>query len=71
VSDETPRTPAFTVVSGSPTPEELAVVVTVLSRRGAPAVEDGKLSLWARKSRMTRPSLSPGYGAWRASAMPR
>ena len=64
-------TPRLRIVSGSPTPDEIAVVVAVLSRRGAPAPASPQFSLWARKSRQTRPSLRPGFGAWRASVMPR
>ena len=64
-------TPRLRIVSGSPTPDEIAVVVAVLSRRGAPAPETPQFSLWARKSRQTRSSLRPGFGAWRASVMPR
>ena len=59
------------VVAGSPTPEELAVVVSILSRRAAAPVAQPRFSLWARKSRMTRPAQRPGFGAWRASTMPR
>jgi len=59
------------VVSGSPTPDELAVVVAVLASRAATVTEQPVWSLWGRKSRMVRPSLRPGYGAWRASTMPR
>ena len=66
------REPLLRVVAGSPTPDELAVVVAVLTARsGAAAPEQPQFSLWARKSRQTRPSLRPGFGAWRASAMPR
>jgi len=63
--------PHLTVVSGSPTAEELAVVVAVLSTRGAAQPEQPTFSLWARKSRNVRPVLRPGFGAWRASTMPR
>jgi hypothetical protein len=64
--------PMLRVVSGSPTPAELAVVVAVLSTRGrAAADEQPAFSLWARKSRNVRPVLRPGFGAWRASTMPR
>lgn len=59
------------VVAGSPTPEELAVVVSILSRRAAAPAEQPRFSLWARRSRMTRPTQRPGFGAWRASMMPR
>ena len=65
------REPLLRIVSGSPTPDEVAVVVAVLSTRGRAAEEEPQFSLWARKSRMVRPSLRPGYGAWRASMMPR
>lgn len=63
--------PMLRVVAGSPTPDELAVVVAVLSTRGTTQPEQPAFSLWARKSRQTRPSLRPGFGAWRASVMPR
>ena len=49
----------------------LAVVVAVLSARPRTVVEQPAFSLWARKSRQTRPSVRPGFGAWRASMMPR
>ena len=70
MSAEKPE-PHLRVVAGSPTAEELAVVVAVLSTRGTARVEAPAFSLWARKSRQTRPSLRPGFGAWRASTMPR
>lgn len=70
MSDNAP-TPRLRIVSGNPTPEEVAVVLAVVSSRGPAATEDRKFSLWARKSRMTRPSQRPGFGAWRASMMPR
>ena len=65
------KEPAFRVVAGEPTPEELAVVVSILSTRPRAAAETPQFSLWARKSRQTRPNLRPGFGAWRASTMPR
>jgi hypothetical protein len=66
------KEPLLRVVSGNPTPDEVAVVVAVLSARGAAAAaEPQQFSLWARKSRNIRPILRPGYGAWRASSMPR
>lgn len=63
--------PLLLVVAGSPTADELAVVVAVLASRAAPAATEPAWSLWSRKSRMVRPSLRPGFGAWRASTMPR
>lgn len=69
---ETPsEAPRLRIVSGNPTPDEVGIVVAVLNSRPAPAAEEPKWSLWARKSRMTRPTQRPGYGAWRASMMPR
>ena len=66
------RTPHLRVVAGNPTPEEIAIVAAVVSRRGAGTAEEApQFSLWARKSRNIRPVLRPGYGAWRASTMPR
>jgi len=60
------------VVAGDPTPEELAVVVALTTRpRAAAPVPGPAFSLWARKSRNVRPVLRPGFGAWRASTMPR
>lgn len=64
--------PLLTVVAGSPTEEELAIVVALVSTRGATtAPPPPTWSLWSRKSRMVRPPLRPGFGAWRASTMPR
>ena len=68
----TPAEPLLTVVAGSPTEEELAVVIAlVTSRASAPAPTPSAWSLWSRKSRMVRPPLRPGFGAWRGSYMPR
>lgn len=65
--------PLLRVVSGDPTPEELAIVIALVSARaGAPKpTEPKRLSLWASKGRQTRPSLGAGFGSWRASSMPR
>ena len=71
MSEKDASAPHLSIVRGNPTPEEVAVVVAVLSRRGSAAPEPPVFSLWARKSRMTRPIQRPGYGAWRASMMPR
>lgn len=69
--DGKPAEPFLRIVSGSPTPDEVAVIVSVLAGRGGASEETPQFSLWARKSRMTRPMLRPGFGAWRASMMPR
>lgn len=65
------REPLLRVVSGSPTPDELAVVVAVLATRKRHFEPQPQFSLWARHSRQVRPNLRPGFGAWRASMMPR
>jgi hypothetical protein len=60
------------VVSGSPTDEELAIVISLVTRRrAAAAAARPHFSLWARRSRQVRPPQRPGFGAWRASMMPR
>lgn len=71
MSETSNEGPRFRIVGGNPTPDEVGIVVAVLSSRQAPVAEEPKWSLWARKSRMTRPLQRPGYGAWRASTMPR
>lgn len=64
--------PLLRVVAGNPTPDEVAVVVSVLTSRARMRVEEQpQFSLWSRKSRNVRPVLRPGFGAWRASTMPR
>ena len=64
--------PLLRVVSGNPTEEELAAVLAVVaSRSAATTAPSPQFSLWARKSRMVRPVQRPGFGAWRASMMPR
>ena len=64
--------PLLRVVSGNPTEEELAAILAVVASRGAAApATRPQFSLWARKSRLVRPVQRPGFGAWRASMMPR
>jgi hypothetical protein len=65
--------PLLRVVSGDPTPEELAIVVALVTSRASATKpsEPQRLSLWASKGRQTRPSLGAGFGSWRASSMPR
>ena len=60
------------VVSGQPTPEELAALVVVLSARAgaeAPATPAAatRPSGWADRGSALRAPLVPGPGAWRAS----
>jgi len=65
--------PVLRVISGDPTPEELAIILAVVSARGGAVKPSApkRLSLWASKGRQTRPSLGAGFGSWRASSMPR
>jgi hypothetical protein len=63
--------PAFRVVRGHPTEEEVAALLVVLSARAAaeptttlPATASG----WASYARAVRAPLQPGPGAWLASA---
>ncbi|MEV4537341.1 acyl-CoA carboxylase subunit epsilon [Asanoa sp. NPDC049518] len=63
--------PLFKVTRGTPTAEELAALVGVLSVRLRPAVSPPTpvSSHWTRSA---RPGvLSAGPGAWRASGLPR
>lgn len=65
-------TPAFRVVRGTPTAEELAALVGVLfSRRAAGPAEPSRTtpSRWHASALPSVP-LRPGPGAWRASALP-
>lgn len=62
---------AFDVLAGSPTEQELAVVMSVLS--SLPAVQPEQPnppSYWSNRAGMMRRPISPGPGAWRASAIP-
>jgi hypothetical protein len=63
--------PAFRVVRGHPTEEEVAALLVVLSSRAtaepAPAAPPTP-SGWASYARAVRAPLQPGPGAWLASA---
>ncbi len=66
--------PVLRVIRGEPTADELAAVVVVLAARagqvgGEPAPQPAR-SQWSAKARRMRPRLTPGPGAWRASALP-
>ena len=67
--------PALTIVSGQPTPEETAAVVVVLTalagQAASPPADSPTPSQWSARSRFMRAPLTPGPGAWRASALPR
>ena len=59
------------VISGDPTPEEIAVILAIVGRRaGAPASEV-PTSRWVDRERLIPGNWVPGPGAWRASMLPR
>ena len=70
--DPTAARPLLTVVRGEPTPEQLAALIAVVSARaGAASGDEGPAParpLWNRPQ--LRTPLTPGPGAWRASALP-
>jgi len=72
--DQPPARPVFRVVRGDATPEEIAALVAVLAVRGgddeAPGPPRSAGNGWSDRSRLLRRPLSPGPGAWRASALP-
>ena len=77
VSTGAPEPPALSIVAGHPTAEETAAVTVVVTALAAAAASrpqpapDGTRSAWSDRSRMLRPPVTPGPGAWRASALPR
>ena len=63
----------FSVIKGSPTDDELAAVVTVLTmlqRAGSGTSENARPSGWSAYWRSVRPVVPPGPGAWRMSGRP-
>lgn len=67
-----PTVPALRVVSGSPTPEELAVVTALVAAaagRGEPPASTGGhvRGGWSDPAARHRRPLIPGPNAWRAS----
>ena len=68
--DMAPVVPLFSVVRGTPAPDELAALVAVLVSRsgGGDASEPAAPSRWASPEARLRKPLSPGPGAWAASA---
>jgi len=61
------------VIRGGATPAEVAAVVAAIARLRAQIDPPRRQprSTWARPSRQIRPLLTPGPGAWKASALPR
>ena len=64
--------PLFQVVKGSPTEEELAALVAVLTLRsgGAAAAPARPESGWSAYWRSVRAPVQPGPEAWRMSGRP-
>ncbi len=65
--------PLLRVVTGDPTPEELAALVAVVSAMAAGAAAAGEKQAprpeWSARHRGLRPPHRHGPGAWRASAL--
>ena len=67
---------ALKVISGNPSPEELAAVVAILEAAHAQQVTEGKkqvkkpASSWNRNTSIFRNDLTPGFGQWRAQYRP-
>jgi acyl-CoA carboxylase epsilon subunit len=62
------------IVSGDPSPEELAALVAMLAARLTPGdvgSRGGRRSEWGAPARRMRGIHRHGPGAWRASAWPR
>ena len=73
MSDPGDQNLEFTVVKGSPTDDELAAVVTVLTTEfNRPRQGEAKpaQSGWSAYWRSVRSPLQPGPTAWRMSARP-
>jgi len=69
----TPDTqPLLRVITPDATPEEIAAIIAVLSALGGGGEQPQPArSTWADPARRMRGMMSPGKGAWRASALPR
>ncbi|MGN6606215.1 MAG: acyl-CoA carboxylase subunit epsilon [Jatrophihabitans sp.] len=70
-AEGTGERPVLRIVSGSPTPEELAVLTALVTAAGAGGVaaapEAPRRGRWNDPARGTRRPLLPGPGAWRAT----
>lgn len=72
MSDANSIQPHLKVVSGNPTPEELAVVVALLQAAQASATAEGSerskpKSNWSRNAAVLRGAVVPGHNQWQAS----
>ncbi|HTV98739.1 MAG TPA: acyl-CoA carboxylase subunit epsilon [Streptosporangiaceae bacterium] len=75
-SSDSGQPPELAVVSGNPSPDQIAALVTVLSalaRSGGPVPrrEESGRSEWSARYRLLREPLARAPGGWRASALPR
>ncbi len=65
--------PVLRVIAGNPSPDEVAVVVSVLSAvaaSGAPAAQPIRLGSWSNRARALRRRPAPGPTTWRDSGLP-
>jgi len=62
--------PVFKVISGNPTAEELAIIVSMAAHANGIKVlnEPTKLSKWGNPHSHMRHNLPVGHNAWRQSA---
>jgi Acyl-CoA carboxylase epsilon subunit len=72
VTEQTPPDPVLRIEKGEPTDEELAALLAAISARleAGQRRSQERPSNWAAYWRSVRAPLSPGPGAWRASAKP-
>lgn len=72
--ESTPPTPLLRVVSGNPSPEELAALIAVVAAAagsGETSPEPSAGSQWATPARLHRGAVHPGpAGSWWASGLP-
>ena len=72
-SDQESITSELVVVSGSPSPQELAAVIAVIEQAHKEELANGKRAIirqkstWVRNASMLRSSVVAGYGQWRSS----
>ena len=67
-----PAAPLLRVVSGDPTPEELAALVAVVASLGSPAAAPPRRTPeWQAQHRKVRATYPHGVGGWRSSGLPR
>ena len=71
-TSESPQAPLLRVVSGEPTPEELAALVAVVASMGSAAASPPRRTPeWQAHHRKVRATYPHGPGGWRSSGLPR